>query len=277
MATSVQFEHGFADLNGAQLYYEIGGQGPPLLLIHARIADSRMWDDNVQALARHYTVLRYDLRGHGRSPMPSGSFSHVADLARLLQLFSLPRASLIGSSIGGELAIDFALEHPEQVMALITVASAPSGYQWSPDLEPIWNAIFAALAQGDFQAAVEHELQLWVDGPHRTPDQVNQAVRRRVSEMDLANWQALAEYRHRAQPMPPAQPPALARLSTIAAPTLILAGDADLPDILASAELLATSIPVAEKEILQGAGHMLTMELPAYFNQRVHQFLHKHI
>src|SRR5215213_4652070 len=170
MATSVQFEHGFADLNGAQLYYEIGGQGPPLLLIHARIADSRMWDDSLQALARHYTVLRYDLRGHGRSPMPSGSFSHVADLARLLQLLSLPRASLIGSSIGGEIAIDFALECPEQVMALITVASAPSGYQWSPELEPIWKAIFAALAQGDFQAAVERELQLWVEGPHRMPN-----------------------------------------------------------------------------------------------------------
>src|SRR5215213_884179 len=105
MVASVQFECGFVSVNGAQLYYEIGGHGPPLVLVHARIADSRMWDDNVQELATHYTVLRYDLRGHGRSHMPSGSFSHVADLASLLEFFSLPRTNIIGSSMGGEIAI----------------------------------------------------------------------------------------------------------------------------------------------------------------------------
>src|SRR4029079_8585150 len=90
MTPFAQFTHGFADVNDAQLYYEIGGHGPPLVLIHARIADSRMWDDIIPGLAQHYTVLRYDLRGHGRSLMPTGPFSHCADLASLLQFCSIP-------------------------------------------------------------------------------------------------------------------------------------------------------------------------------------------
>lgn len=277
MTPVAEFAHGIADVNGAQLYYEIGGNGPALVLIHARIADSRMWDDTLQALAQQYTVLRYDLRGHGRSLMPSGSFSHCADLAGLLQFCAISRASLIGCSMGGEIAIDFALEYPERVNALIAVACAPTGYKWSSDLDPLWVAIFTALEQGDFAGAVERELQLWVDGPYRKAEQVNPTVRQRIGEMDMANWQALADYRSRAQPLPAVQPPAYVRLAMIDAPTLILVGDADVPDIRASADLLMSTIPVAEKEIIAGAGHMLPMEQPAHFTQRVHQFLHKYV
>ncbi len=90
MTAVTRSSSGFADSQGARLYYEVAGSGPPLVLLHARIADSRMWDANWQALAAHSTVIRYDLRGHGQSAMPSGSFSHVADLAALLDSLSLP-------------------------------------------------------------------------------------------------------------------------------------------------------------------------------------------
>lgn len=273
MIPPLQPTTGFADVNGAHLYYEVAGSGPPLVLLHARIADSRMWDANWQLLTEQYTVLRYDLRGHGKSVMPAGPFSHVADLAELLRVLHIEQVSLIGVSMGGEIAIDFTLEHPSNVAALIPVSCAPSGYQGSPDLEPRWAAIFTALEQGDFAGAVELELQLWVDGPRRTPNQVNPIVRERVREMDTAYWLALAEYRGQAQPLPPMVPPASTRLDTISAPTLIVVGDADIPDMLASAELLATAIPTAEKMVVPNAGHMLTMEQPEVFNQTVHQFL----
>ena len=178
--------------------------------------------------------------------------------------------------MGGEIALDFALDHPDRVATLVTVACAPPGYQWSTAVESKWAAIFAALEQGDFAGAVELELQLWVDGPHRKPDQVDPAVRERVRAMNTANWRAMAEYRHRAQPAPPPAPPAVARLGDISAPTLVVVGDADEPDILAGANLLAAQIPLAEKVVVAGGGHMLTMEQPEVFNHAVRAFLSKH-
>ncbi len=175
--------------------------------------------------------------------------------------------------MGGEITLDFALEHPDRVATLVAVACAPSGYQWSAEMEPKWAAIFAALEQGDFAGTVELELQLWVDGPHRKPDQVDPGVRERVRAMDTANWRALAEYRHRVQPAPPTAPPAVARLGDINAPTLLVVGDADEPDILAGADLLAARIPLAEIVVIAGGGHMLTMEQPEVFNQTVRAFL----
>jgi pimeloyl-ACP methyl ester carboxylesterase len=93
----------------------------------------------------------------------------------------------------------------------------------------------------------------------------------------MANWQALADYRSRAQPIPATQPPACARMGMIDVPTCILVGDADVPDILASADMLVSAIPVAKKEVVAGAGHMLAMEQPAHFVRSVHRFLQKHL
>ncbi len=263
----------FVSINGSELYYQIAGDGPPILLVHARLTDSRSWDAVWDRFAEQYTVIRYDLRGHGKSTMPAGSYSHAADLVELLDRLEIERVHLVGHSMGGEIAIDVALTHPERVLSLIPVACAPSGYNWSPDLNPRWDAIFEALERDDFDGAVELDLQFWVDGPHRSADMISPAIREQVRQMDLANWRSLADYRMHAQPQPPAEPPAAARLHEITAPTLVLAGTADVPDVLASADLLAAQIPGAEKVILAEVGHMLPMEQPERFHQHVDQFL----
>jgi pimeloyl-ACP methyl ester carboxylesterase len=263
----------FVSINGSELYYQIAGAGPPVVLVHARLTDSRMWDAVWDRLTEHYTVIRYDLRGHGQSAMPAGSYSHVADLVKLLDQLEIGRAHLAGHSMGGEIVIDTALAHPERVASLILVSCVPTGYEWSPDLNPRWGAIFDALERNDFDGAVELDLQFWVDGPRRTADMISPAVREQVRQMDLANWRSMAEYRMHAQPEPPIAPPAVTRLSEIAAPTLVLAGTADVPDVLASADTLATQIHGAEQVILPEVGHMLPMEQPERFSERVHQFL----
>ena len=259
---------GFAEVNGARLYYEAVGAGHPLVLLHAGIADGRMWDDQVAAFAERYRVVRYDARGFGRSGAASGSFSPRADLAALLAALGIERAHLVGLSMGGALAIDVAQEYPELVSALVLAAARPGGLAPSKALRDGWAAVENAFAAGDVAGAVELELRMWVDGPGRTPAQVDPAVRERVREMDAA----LLALPDEGEPEP-LDPPAVERLDEIAVPTLVIVGDADQPDVLAGTDVLVEGIPGARKAVIPNTAHVPNMERPAEFNRLVLDFL----
>src|SRR5690606_6601331 len=127
---------GFADINGARLYYEVAGEGPALVLLHAGICDSRMWDDQFAAFAKHYRTVRYDLRGYGQSNPVAGRFAHYEDLRALLDHLGIERAYLIGVSFGGMIAIDFTLTYPQRVAGLILVGTGVDGYYNPAITEP---------------------------------------------------------------------------------------------------------------------------------------------
>jgi pimeloyl-ACP methyl ester carboxylesterase len=240
-------------------------------LIHEGIADCRMWDDQFAAFARRFRVVRYDVRGFGRSDMPPEPFSHQADLAGLLGHLELERAYVVGASMGGLIAIDFTIEHPEMVAALVPVASALSGSKPSDGLLAQWAAVEeAAEKDGDVPRAVELELRMWVDGPRRTPDQVDPAVRARVHEMNTAVF--MHALRPEGTPVP-LDPPAIDRLGEIRVPALIIVGDGDQPDIVATADLLAQGIVGARKVVMPGLAHVPSMERPGEFNSIVLEFL----
>jgi pimeloyl-ACP methyl ester carboxylesterase len=258
---------GFADVNGTRLGYEVAGEGHPLALIHAGIADSRMWDDQWDLFARHYKVIRYDIRGCGKSPMPAAEFAHHDDLYALLQFLGVQKTYLVGVSMGG--AIDFTLDHPEMVDALIPVASGVVGRKPSDAMIEAWKKVEEALDAGGIPAANELELRMWVDGPFRTPGQVAPEVRERVREMNANNF---AMGNDEAKPRM-LDPMAIHRLAEIHAPTLIVAGDLDQPDILESANILEAGIPGARKVVLHGTAHMPSMERPEEFNRIVLEFL----
>jgi 3-oxoadipate enol-lactonase len=121
-------ESGYADSNGARIFYEIAGNGPPFIMIHAGVADSRQWNNEFSHFANRYRVVRYDMRGYGRSLPVPGDFRHFADLEALMDHLAIGRpATLMGSSMGGGLAMDYAMAHPSRVSALIMVGSGPSG------------------------------------------------------------------------------------------------------------------------------------------------------
>lgn len=270
-ATDKDRASGWAAVNGTRLWYETFGIGHPLVLIHAGIADSRMWDEQCEAFARQYQVVRYDLRGFGKSAAATGPFSHVEDLAQLLTFLRIPSAYLLGSSMGGQVAIDFTLEHPSAVDALIRVSSGVGQRSPSPALIAGWREVEAAIKAGDVARGVELELQMWVDGPRRGSDQVDPSVRDRVRMMD----RALLERAAAEEGVPDEiDPPAIERLAEVRVPTLIVVGDQDVDDVLSIADVLATGIRRAGKIVVPGTGHMLNMEQPETFNRLVLDFLH---
>lgn len=269
MADGLQVQAGFADLNGARFYYEVAGAGHPLILLHAGIADGQMWDGQFHAFAQDYKIVRYDARGYGRTPMVAGPFAHYKDLRGLLKYLGIARASLLGCSMGGATSIDFALEHPEMVDALILVGSGLSGYAYAGEAPLIWDAMVAARRAGDLARAAELRVQIWVDGPRRTPDQVDPAVRDRVREMSMIPLATPDGLGTEQKP----QPPASGRLSELRVPALIIYGEMDQPAILEIADLLATEIGGARKVVMPGVAHVPSMERPAEFNQLVLDFL----
>jgi 3-oxoadipate enol-lactonase len=259
---------GFAYFNGTQIYYEIAGSGTPLVLVHAGIADSSMWDEQFSVLAEDFMVVRYDMRGFGRTPMTAGTFAHRHDLAALLQHLNIARTALLGCSMGGEMIIDFALEFPGIAAALIPVASGVSGYVFEGDRPPQWNALVAAYEQGDLVQASEYEVQIWVDGPHRGPDRVPASIRDRVRAMNLIPL-AIPDDLGDEQPL---DPPAIGRLHDIHVPTLVIIGELDQPRILEQCAYIAQGIPHAETATLPTA-HLPSMERPDEFNRIVREFL----
>lgn len=276
MSAPTNVETGYAEINGARLYYEVAGAGQPLALLHAGIADSRMWDDQFAVFAERYKVIRYDYRGFGKSSVPPGPYVFRDDLLGLLRHLGIARASLIGVSMGGGLAVDFTLEHPEMVTALIPVCAGVSGFEPNPaDIAPeelaYWEQLEAADKAGDAERLNELEVHLWVDGLRRAPEQVNPAARARVREMNGANIARAAE-QEQAQSQP-LQPPAVGRLGEIHAPTLVIVGAEDNGMVHAAANRLSTEIPGARKVIMRDTAHVPNMEKPEEFNRIVLDFL----
>src|SRR4051812_41163112 len=144
-------QSGMAAINGTQMYYEVAGSGHPLVLVHAGVADSRMWDDQFEVFAQHYKVIRFDQRGFGQTKPVDGEFRRYEDLYALLIFLGITETYLMGCSMGGGVCIDFVLEHPEIAKVLITVGSGPAGFEFNEPPPPIWDALTKAYKAGDLE------------------------------------------------------------------------------------------------------------------------------
>ncbi|HEX2906912.1 MAG TPA: alpha/beta fold hydrolase [Phototrophicaceae bacterium] len=264
---------GYVRINGGNIYYEMAGQGETLVLSHAGFVDSGMWDDQWTELTRHYRVIRYDLRGFGKSDPAAGPVSRRDDLLQLLNHLAVERAYLLGCSLSGELILDFALEHQERVAALIPVSATPSGFAMQGEPPPLLLEMFGAMQQGDWECTSDLQIRLWVDGMFRQPGQVNAVVRQRAAAMNRIPVEnqtfAIAD----SQPVQPLNPPAVERLSEINVPTLVIAGALDHPEILRAADVMAAEIRGARKLVLPNCAHVPNMEKPQEFNRAVLEFL----
>ncbi len=262
--------HGFAEINGASLYYEAAGSGPALVMLHGHLLDCRQWDDQFAAFAATHRAVRYDARGFGQSSLPPASFSHADDLYQLLTFLGVEHAVLMGCSGGGGICLDFALLHPDMVDGLILVASSLDGYPLTGPVPPRLLAYFQARQRGDLAAALELSLQVFTDGPRRAPGQVSPIARERTRVMTAAFL---------ARPSVPEAvpqgltPPAIERLGEIRAPTLAIVGGEDNEMLHDIAAIFVARIPGARSVVIPDAGHHPNLEHPELFNQIVGKFL----
>ena len=263
---------GFAEINGAKIYYEVAGEGLPLVMVHAGIADSRMWDDQFAAFAEDYRVVRYDQRGFGKSEPAAGKFSRYENLHALLKHLDIERAILMGCSMGGSAAIDFTLAYPQMTAGLILVGTGLSGFEWEDWVQPEPEIeAEAAYEAGDYDKAAQIEAEMWVAGVGRTAADVDPDVFNKVREMNLTALHYEALNLRETQYL---DPPAFRRLDEIKVPALVIVGEHDWPDIFAVADTLADRLD-AQKIVMPGTAHVPSMEKPAAFNQHVRAFLEK--
>lgn len=249
------------------------GSGPPLTLVHAGVADRRMWTDLAGSLTGRHRVIRHDVRGAGESLPPAGPWSHHTDLLDLLDELLVTRTHLVGASMGAGIAAEAALARPALIGSLVLLAPGGALLDGTPDsFRPIWDAEMAALNRGDVDAAVELNLRAWVDGSRRGPEAVDPDVRAFVGQMqreafELPSWDADQA------PEGELAPPAAGRAAELACPVLVVVGDADDPAIIETAERIAAQAPRARLVVVPGVGHMLSLEQPAWFENVLTGFL----
>ena len=254
---------------GAELYYETDGHpsAPALLLIHAGIASLRMWDPQIAALAKHHFVVRFDTRGFGETVTQNVEFSNRADALAVLDHVGVGTATLIGSSRGGSIAIDVALEHPHRVAGLVVIGGAPSGF---PEVEltdaedALFDALDEAFDAGDWPRLARLEAELWAVGPLRRAADLDPAFVAAAHALNLAN----VAHAQDAPVQLPLDPPAVDRVVDLEMPALIAVGEFDITPALAQFEYLLETVPRASGCTFRDTAHLPSVEHPDEF-QRV--------
>lgn len=261
---------GTCDVPGGSLYYEVAGEGPVVTLIHPGLWDSRTWDPQVPVLVdAAFRVVRYDVRGYGRSSRPTGQpYSHVRDLAALLDFLEVPSTILVGCSMGGAIAIDFTLEHPDRVAALVPVASGLGGFEALEEEEDWWESVQApvdaAVEAGDLERAEDLRLEIWA--PLGTKDEAGRLIRQiAFDNIHELTMDASAEEE--------LDPPAAHRLGEIDVPTLVMIAEYDPPYMLRTGDLIAHGILGAQKLVVEGADHVVNLRRPMEFDAALLAFL----
>lgn len=255
-------------VESTQLYYEVTGEGPPLVLVHSGGFDRRLWDEQFFTLADRYTVIRYDLRGHGESPPPTRPYSDAEDLYGLLQWLQVEKARVVGLSLGGSIAIDFTLAHPQMVDAMILVAPDVNGYVFSPEFNRGFIKIVTSIQESDGAPAGD----LWLQSSILAPTMENPTVARKLRPIARENsgfWLINPLFRRDSF----VSPPATQRLTEIHAAALLIVGDRHTTDVVNEAQLVESGIAGINKVVIPGAGHIVNVEKPEEFNRTMLNFL----
>jgi pimeloyl-ACP methyl ester carboxylesterase len=230
-----------------------------------------MWEPQLRSFPESHTVLRLDLPGFGNSPIETNPISYRGSVGEALDAAGIGRAALVGTSFGGMVALDFALDSPERVAALVLVGAGTDDHDYSEEMQAFDAAEEAAVARGDLDAAVAANLDFWVAGPRRTADEVDPKIRELVAEMQLQAFrQSKGHDDLRAARL---DPPASQRLGDVNVPTLVVTGDEDVDDIRVMGDRLARDIPGAERATIAGAAHLPNLERPEEFDRIVLDFL----
>jgi pimeloyl-ACP methyl ester carboxylesterase len=254
-----------AELSDCRLRYERAGSGPPLVFVHGYGLDHRLWDPQFASFAATHEVVRYDLRGYGASSGPlENGYTHGGDLVALLDHLDIERATFVGLSMGGQVALELGVLHPERVERLVLVDSFLADYEFSDAWIGMWKALHKLAESRGIATAKE----TWQEGMlFSVSERKPQAAELLHAMMD--DWSGW----HLAQPAHYPYVSISPRLSEVSAETLIVVGELDLPDFLAIAERVDERVPASRRVVVPGAGHVPNLEDPARFDELLGAFL----
>lgn len=240
------------------LWYDVDGSGPPAVLLHESVVDSRIWNPFLPLVTDRLTTIRYDQRGYGRSPLWDGPYSPVEDLISVLDAAGIDEAALVGTSRGGRIAIQAALDRPERISALVLavsgVAGRPLNVEGTPEQEARWEE---AEARGDAAELAELDMEIWA--PMGVDDELRAMF---VENAEASNADD-----------PVIERPSVGRLGEIGVPTLVVTAGRDVPDLDEVGDLLAREIPGARRAVIEEADHMIQWRAPEELAHLVLDFL----
>lgn len=260
------------EVPGGRLHVVVDGNGPPIMLVHAGIADLRSWDALVPYLVDvGYRVIRYDTRAFGSSTTDDVEFSNRADLLAVLDELDIERAVIVGNSRGAIISLDTIIESPDRAMAFVWVGGGINGFDggMTPEERDLEERAEAAADAFDAEAGPELDVRLWVDGVGQPPGRVPAEVRDAVREMDRPLYRRDLVF---GRPIPLA-PPANERLSEVSLPVLAVVGELDTSGTRASAIRLEEQVAGARRVVLPGVAHMIGMEAPDRLAELIVEFV----
>lgn len=260
---------GIAEVNGTKLYYELAGAGECIVFIHGNFGDSRLWDNQFKLFAKEYKVLRYDVRGYGKSAMPlkGEKYGPHDDLKALLDYLEIKKAHFVGFSMGSGIAIDFAVEYPEMAYSLTAVGPTVHG-NWSPVAKGFireLRSVSSIVKEKGIKGAAEEFVELKSLNSHK----MSTEVKKRIIEnaYDYSFWHFLNPGKIKIAP------DAVNLLDNIKFPTLIITSEYDIEYCREVADLLNEKIPQSLKVDIDEATHYMFMDKPKEFNNYLSKFL----
>ncbi len=262
---------GFAPVNGLKMYYEVTGEGEPLVFVHAGIADHRLWDDQVPYFSRKYKVITFDMRGFGQTEPVDGEYSNRKDITALLDFLGVENAHFVGCSMGGSFSMDIAVETPQRVKSLTMVCSGPGGLDLDVEVPEIFNQADEIAEQGDLDLTAEYETRAWFDGATRTADQVNPERRAKAVMMNRIALEH--QQKGLGKNVGALSPSAHERLNELKIPVLVIVGEHDEPYSHAAADYMAAHIGNVRKVLIRDTAHLPSLEQPDEFNRILDDFL----
>jgi 3-oxoadipate enol-lactonase len=258
------------DLGGYPTLVRSCGDGGPIMLLHAGVADSRMWGPLMADLCDHYQLIAPDLRGFGGSIIPARPFAYHEELGLVMDRLEIDQAWIVAASFGTRVAVDYCLVYPKRVAGLVLAPPVVGGFKPGQAIEDFNEEEELRLEAGDLEGATSLNVRTWLAGPHRQLSDIDANLRLQVAQMQREAFQVLIP--EEAELLGTGFV-ALERLDEIACPTLVLSGDKDFQAVYEHAEDVAGRIPNARFELLRGVGHLLSLENPAHFNKLVREFV----
>lgn len=236
-----------------------------MVLLHGFGVDQSMWSKQVKSLAKYFQVITYDLRGFGQSSLPTGPYRHCDDLAALLKYLQIDKAQVVGLSMGGLVALNFAICHPQMTHSVVSAAPIMAGFKGAGSFIAARNEIWGNAKTAGLQQTRNNWLRLplfkaTLKHPTAGPELLTMME-------NYSGWHWFNR-----DPETPLEPSTFARLEEINCPIMIIIGGQDMQDFQEIAKATAGQMPQAKLEWISGAGHLLNIEAAEEFNRLIIDF-----